>query len=89
MFSLTSAAVPQPESFDSWLLALAKSQKPKAKSALPLALFVFRDDADHPHYTLAVDDLALVANLLYRCSYFHNFSSLSAPDEILRKERSG
>jgi hypothetical protein len=70
MFSLTSAAVPQPGDF--WLLALSFSLK--AKSGLPLALFVFRDDADHPHDTFAVDDLALVANLLYGCSYFHNSS---------------
>jgi hypothetical protein len=57
-----------------WLPAdhgFASGQKPGARSSLPLALFVFRDDADHPHYTLAVDDLALVANFLYRCSYFH------------------
>src|SRR5712671_2290364 len=52
-----------------WLLAKAKSPRPKAVSAL--ALFVFRVDADHPHHTLAVDDLALVTNFLYRCSYFH------------------
>jgi hypothetical protein len=54
----------------SWLLA--KSQERKAKGDFSaLALFVFRNDADHPHYTLAVDDLALVANLFYGCSYFH------------------
>src|SRR5690242_8077264 len=73
MFSFTSAAVPQRErllAFSSWLLA--QSQKPRAKSVLTLALFMFRDYANHPHYTLAVDDLALVANFLYRCSYFHN-----------------
>src|SRR5712675_976197 len=56
-----------------WLLAKAKSPRPKAVSAL--ALFVFRVDADHPHHTLAVDDLALVTNFLYRCSYFHKLSS--------------
>jgi hypothetical protein len=33
-------------------------------------------NADHPHYALAVDDLALVANFLDRCSYFHETSSL-------------
>jgi hypothetical protein len=50
--------------FSSWLLA--KSQEPKAKGDfLPLTLFVFRVDADHPHHTFAVDDLALVANLFY------------------------
>jgi len=32
---------------------------------LPLALFVFRVHADHAHHTLAVDDLALVTDLLY------------------------
>jgi hypothetical protein len=36
-----------------------------------LALFVFRVNANHPHHTLAVDDLALVTNFLYRRSYFH------------------
>src|ERR1700736_2645734 len=41
---------------------------------LALALFVFRVDADHPHYAFAVDDLALITNLFYRCSYFHNGS---------------
>src|SRR6202011_963802 len=41
---------------------------------LALALLVFRVDADHPHYAFAVDDLALVTNLFYRCSYFHNGS---------------
>src|SRR6266851_513439 len=38
---------------------------------LPLSLLVFRILANHPHHTLAVDDLALIANLLYRCPYFH------------------
>src|ERR1700688_2824971 len=42
--------------------------------SLPLALFMFRVNANHPHHTLAVDDLALVANLLYRCSNLHNSS---------------
>jgi hypothetical protein len=46
-------------------------------SSLPLSLFVFGIRANHPHHTLAVDDLALIANFLYRCSYFHNSSALS------------
>src|SRR6201987_448550 len=33
---------------------------------------MFRIYAHHPHHALAVDDLALVANFLYRCSYLHN-----------------
>jgi hypothetical protein len=33
--------------------------------------------ANHPHYSLAVDDLAFVANFLYRCSYLHNSVSNS------------
>src|SRR5580692_2593655 len=45
-----------------------------ALGCLALALFVFRVDADHPHHTLAVDDLALVTDFLYRCSYFHKSS---------------
>jgi len=27
--------------------------------------------ADHPHHTAAMDDLALIANLLYRCPNLH------------------
>jgi hypothetical protein len=38
---------------------------------LSLPLFVFRVDANYPHHATAVDDLAFVANLFYRCSYFH------------------
>jgi len=56
---LTSAAK---AAFPSFQL-LAKSQQLKA--SLPLALFILRVDADHPHYTLAVDDLALVTDFLY------------------------
>jgi hypothetical protein len=33
--------------------------------SLTLALFVFGINADHPHHTLAVDDLAFITNLLY------------------------
>jgi hypothetical protein len=58
-----------------WLLSSwlsAKSQEPKAKGDfLALPLFVFRVDADYPHHTLAVDNLALVTDFFYRCSYFH------------------
>src|ERR1039458_9575765 len=57
-------------------LLLAVSCQPSALSNcnpfyLALTLLVFRVLADHPHYSLAVDDLALVANLLNRCSYLH------------------
>src|SRR6202166_2156664 len=59
--------------------------KLEARSLLSLTLFVFRILANHPHYSLAVDDLALVANFLYRCSYFHNqFSVLSCQWRQLR-----
>src|SRR5712691_5122506 len=50
---------------------------------LALALFMFRVDANHPYHTLAVDDLALVANLLDRCSYFHTV--LSSQFSVLSK----
>jgi hypothetical protein len=46
-------------------------QSPAAEKSA-LALFVFRVDANHPHHTFAMDDLALVANLFYRCSDLHN-----------------
>jgi len=46
---------------------------------------MFRVNADHPYHTLAVDDLALVTDFLYRCSYFHNFKLSSlAWDPSLR-----
>src|SRR5437868_2038530 len=44
----------------------------KLVTSLTLTLFVFRVLADHPHYSLAVDDLALITNFLDRCSYLHN-----------------
>src|ERR1041385_8190669 len=34
---------------------------------------MFRILADHAHHTFAVHDLALITNLLYRCSDLHNF----------------
>src|ERR1039458_2442970 len=37
-----------------------------------LALFVLGVHANHPHYTLAMNDLALVTNFLNRCAYLHN-----------------
>jgi hypothetical protein len=37
----------------------------KSESKLSLSLLMFRIYADHPHHTLAVDDFALVAHLLY------------------------
>src|SRR6266446_5142377 len=43
---------------------------------------MFRVLADHPHYSLAMDDLALIANLLNRCSYLHN-SVLTSQSPVL------
>jgi hypothetical protein len=39
--------------------------RPKSKNRLSLPLFMFGVDANHPHHSLAVDDLALVAHFLY------------------------
>src|SRR5690606_26470217 len=36
-----------------------------------LALFMARVGTNHPHHTVALDDLAIAANALYRCHYFH------------------
>lgn len=33
---------------------------------------MLRRVTDNPDDTLTLDDLALIADLLYRCSYFHN-----------------
>src|SRR6185437_9604051 len=41
-----------------------------------LALLVLRVFADHPDHPAAVDDLALRANLLYRCSDLHFSAAL-------------
>src|ERR1700682_718570 len=46
------------------------------KFSSPLALFVFWVLTDHPHNTTPMDHLALVTNLFYRCSYFHELDSL-------------
>jgi len=46
-------------------------------SALPL-LVAGLDAANHSHNTVALHDLAVTADFLYRCSYFH-FSFLAAP----------
>src|SRR5580700_282872 len=50
---------------------LTARRKSRPFQSLALALFMFRNHANHPHHTLAVDDLALVANFLNRCAYFH------------------
>src|SRR6266478_3841436 len=48
------------------------------KKSLSLTLLVLRVDANHPHHAAAVNHLALVTNLFYRCPYFHNpYSSLA------------
>src|SRR5579863_6836789 len=74
MFSKPPASWFSPLSFEPralsnpFLLAAHSSQLIAASS---LSLLVFRILANHPHHTLAVDDLALVANFLHRCPYFH------------------
>jgi hypothetical protein len=44
-----------------------------------LALFVFWVGADYPDHATAMNDLAFVANLFYRCSYFHDNALLAHP----------
>jgi hypothetical protein len=64
---LTSAA----EAALSITPAIAALKRRSTQRPLPLALFMLRVDANHPHHTFAVDDLAFVTDFLYRCSYFH------------------
>jgi hypothetical protein len=47
------------------LSVLLIAQSSSLIAGLPLALFMFRVHADHAHHAFAVDDLALVANLLH------------------------
>src|SRR5580698_2795021 len=56
---------------------LTARRKSRLFQSLALALFMFRNHANHPHHTLAVDDLALVANFLNRCAYFHKSPAFS------------
>ncbi len=46
------------------------------QALLALALLVLCVFADHPDHSLAGDDLALDANLLYRCTDLHLFAAL-------------
>src|SRR6267154_5974367 len=48
-----------------------------SKIRLPLALLVLRIGANYTHYASAMNYLALVANLFYRCPNFHNYLLLS------------
>src|SRR6266850_3614945 len=48
-----------------------------SKIRLSLALLVLRIGANYTHHASAMNYLALVANLLYRCPNFHNFPSAS------------
>src|SRR4030095_1075950 len=63
-------------------------------SRLSLSLLVFRIHTNHPYDTLAMDDLALVAHLFYRRTYFHHETSGSLfiaisntpPIEVVRRK---
>jgi hypothetical protein len=39
------------------------------------------DATNHPHNTVALNDLALVADLLYTCSNFHDLFFLVDPSQ--------
>src|SRR5579863_1805221 len=52
---------------------------PAIRAMLSLPLFVLRVLADDPHHAVAANHLALVANLLYRCSYLHENPSRQLP----------
>jgi hypothetical protein len=48
----------------------------RAKDGLALTLFVLGVFADDANYAAAVDDFALVTDLLYGCANLHNNSSM-------------
>src|SRR5712672_1873607 len=58
-------------------LLIFLSQLASRNSRLSLALLVLRIGANHTHHASAMNHLALVANLFYRCPYFHNSLLLS------------
>jgi hypothetical protein len=52
---------------------------------------MLRIHADHPHHTLAVDDLAFVAHLFNGCPYFHKSAFREqfddpAPRPVMRRK---
>jgi len=51
-----------------------------------LALLVLRVFADHPDHPAAVDDLALCANFLYRCSDLHFSATLLRASMLASRE---
>src|SRR6476646_12072369 len=53
-------------------LFLGGKSTPAMRAILSLPLLMFRIHADDPDHALAVDHLALVTNLFYRCAYLHD-----------------
>jgi hypothetical protein len=43
------------------------------------------DTANHPYNTVALNDLAFVADLFYTCSYFHDLFFLIRPSVKLNQ----
>jgi hypothetical protein len=52
-----------------------------------LTLFVLGHFANHPHNSVALDDLALIANLLNTCPYLHD--SFALPNPSINKDPTG
>jgi hypothetical protein len=57
-------------------------------SVLTLALLVLRVDANHAHHPAPVNDLALVADFLYRCTNFHLLRPSAPPRSLCTGTRS-
>jgi hypothetical protein len=58
------------------------------RQGLTLALLVLGVLADHTHHATAVDDLALVTDLLYRCTNLHDFPSTAVTTAALCNQAS-
>ena len=67
----SSANVPWHRATEDAMADLREASRTYIMCCLALTLFVFRVFANNHYATVSLDDLALVAHWLYRCSYFH------------------
>ena len=60
---------------DTWPQPFTLALHTSCVYGLPLSLLMPGVDADNAQYSLAFNELALIAPLFYRCFYFHTHTS--------------